>query len=116
MPCRTLLDLSLLCRLPRRTLLGPSRFVRSSQDKARVRNDGGRDRRFKRSGKPRFMRIKIKTAAQPERARRLLNEENAAREADANKPRNYPKRPTMGPALEDVQPRLPDLWGDSQFG
>ena len=93
---------------------GPARFMRGGGDRARVRNDGGRDRRFKRgSGKPRFMRIKIRTAAQLERARRLLKEENDAREADANKPRNYPKRPTMGPALDAVQPRLPMLWKDS---
>ena len=92
---------------------GPARFVRGGGDRARVRNDGGRDRRFNRAGKPKFMRIKIRTSAQLARARRLLDEENDARESDAAKPRNYPKRPTMGPALETVQPRLPKLWKDS---
>lgn len=71
------------------------------------------DRKNKYFSKNKFMRVKIRNAAQLARARRLLDEENAAREADAAKARNYPARPTMGPALEQVRPRLPKIWKDS---
>ncbi len=57
-----------------------------------------------------FHRVKLKTAAQANRATRLVNEENQRRQSQV---RRYPKRPFMGPALEVNRPRLPQLWANS---
>ena len=58
-----------------------------------------------------FARIKLLTVAQANRATRLIEEENERR--GASKPRRYPKRPFMKPALIANQPRLPKFWRDS---
>ena len=58
-----------------------------------------------------FARIKLLTQAQANRATRLIQEENERR--GASKPRRYPKRPFMQPALAAHQARLPKFWRDS---
>ncbi len=65
--------------------------------------------RAKQPGK--FARIKLLTVAQANRATRLIEEENERR--GASKPRRYPKRPFMKPALIANQARLPKFWRDS---
>lgn len=57
-----------------------------------------------------FHRVKLTTAAQANRATRLVNEENQRRQSQV---RRYPKRPFMGPALEINRPRLPRFWANS---
>lgn len=56
-----------------------------------------------------FRRGRIRTAAQAERANRLIAEENARRATVVR----YPKRPFMGPALEANRARLPKFWANS---
>lgn len=56
-----------------------------------------------------FVRIRLQTAAQANRATRLIEEENDRRNTIAN----YPKRPFMGPALDVNRPRLPKFWANS---
>lgn len=58
-----------------------------------------------------FARTKLLTIAQANRATRLVEEENERR--GVNKPRRYPKRPFMKPALTANQSRLPKFWRDS---
>ena len=58
-----------------------------------------------------FVRTLLQTAAQANRATRLVEEENERR--GASKPRRYPKRPFMKPALQANQSRLPKFWRDS---
>jgi hypothetical protein len=58
-----------------------------------------------------FARIRLRTAAQAARATRLIAEENERR--SDNKPRHYPKRPFMKPALEANRSRLPMFWANS---
>ena len=58
-----------------------------------------------------FARIKLLTAAQASRATRLIEEENARR--GQSKPRRYPKRPFMKPALDANRSRLPKFWHNS---
>ena len=55
-------------------------------------------------GKGKFQRIELRTAAQANRARRLIEEENLRR--GTAKPRRYPKRPFMKPALEVRRAKL----------
>ncbi len=62
-------------------------------------------------GNGRFVRIELRTAAQANRARRLIDEENQRRGAE--KPRRYPKRPFMKPALDTHRAQLPKFWRDS---
>ncbi len=62
-------------------------------------------------GPGKFARIELRTAAQANRARRLIEEENQRRGAE--KPRRYPKRPFMKPALETHRAQLPKFWRDS---
>lgn len=65
--------------------------------------------RVVRPGK--FARTLLLTAAQAHRATRLIEEENQRR--GASKPRRYPNRPFMKPALSANQARLPKFWRDS---
>ncbi|XZE55816.1 hypothetical protein SH139x_001843 [Planctomycetaceae bacterium SH139] len=58
-----------------------------------------------------FARIELRTAAQANRARRLIDEENQRRVA--TKPGRYPKRPFMKPALNTHRAQLPNFWRDS---
>ncbi|MFN3193906.1 MAG: hypothetical protein ACE361_25570 [Aureliella sp.] len=58
-----------------------------------------------------FARIRLQTAAQASRATRLIEEENQRR--SVAKPRRYPKRPFMRPALDANRSRLPKFWRDS---
>jgi phage gpG-like protein len=58
----------------------------------------------------RFHRTRLTTAAQANRATRLIEDENARRSAEVRK---YPKRPFMGPALAINRPRLPKFWANS---
>jgi hypothetical protein len=62
-------------------------------------------------GNGRFQRIELRTAAQANRARRLIEDENQRR--GATKPGRYPKRPFMKPALETHRAQLPNFWRDS---
>ena len=57
-----------------------------------------------------FARIKLKTAAQANRASLLIANENRTRAALTLR---YPKRPFMGPALEANRARLPQFWKNS---
>ena len=59
----------------------------------------------------RFARIRLMTAGQAARATRLIDEENQRR--GASRPRRYPKRPFMNPALDTNRSRLPKFWRDS---
>ena len=61
--------------------------------------------------KTKFARIELRTAAQANRATRLIAEENERR--SDNRPRHYPKRPFMKPALEANRSRLPRFWANS---
>lgn len=61
--------------------------------------------------KTKFARIQLRTGAQANRATRLIAEENERR--SDNKPRHYPKRPFMKPALEANRSRLPTFWANS---
>jgi len=61
--------------------------------------------------KARFARIQLQTAAQANRATRLIAEENERR--GDNNPRHYPKRPFMKPALDVNRSRLPMFWANS---
>jgi hypothetical protein len=68
--------------------------------------------RVKQQGiKTKFARIQLSTAAQANRATRLVAEENERR--GDNKPRHYPKRPFMKPAMVANQSRLPTVSRDS---
>lgn len=75
-------------------------------------------KRPKKTGfyRSKFVRVKLTSAAQVARAKTLLDEENAERTAEATQVRNYPKRPFMGPTLQEVAPRLPKQWKDSVRG
>ncbi|MCY2977254.1 MAG: hypothetical protein NTU79_01135 [Planctomycetota bacterium] len=81
-----------------------------------IRRSGAMQRdkrgRFARRGKT-FARVKLLTEAQANRATRIVNSENAMRIADSKKPRTYPKRPFMGPALDKLRDRLPKFWANS---
>ena len=79
---------------------------------AMQRNSAGRY--VRRSNK--FARVLLTTEAQARRATRIVEEENAMRIADSKRVRHYPKRPFMGPALENQRSRLPRLWADSVRG
>ena len=61
--------------------------------------------------KTRFVRAKLQTEAQANRATRLLTEEIERRAS--TRPRKYPKRPFMGPAFEKMKSRLPRFWANS---
>jgi len=61
--------------------------------------------------KTKFARIELRTAAQANRATGLIAEENERR--SDNRPRHYPKRPFMKPALEANRSRLPTFWANS---
>jgi len=61
--------------------------------------------------KTKFARIELLTAAQANRATRLIVEENERR--SDTKPRHYPKRPFMIPALDINRSRLPTFWANS---
>lgn len=68
--------------------------------------------RVKQQGiKKKFARIELRTVAQANRATRLVAEENERR--GDNKPRHYPKRPFMKPALDANRSRLPTFWANS---
>jgi len=68
-------------------------------------------RAIQHGSKTKFARIELRTAAQANRATRLIVEENERR--SDNKPRHYPKRPFMKPALEANRSRLPTFWANS---
>ncbi len=68
-------------------------------------------RAVQHGSKTKFARIELRTAAQANRATRLVEEENQLR--GDNKPRHYPKRPFMKPALEANRSRLPTFWANS---
>ena len=55
--------------------------------------------------------IRLMTVGQAARATRLIDEENQRR--GASRPRRYPKRPFMKPALDTNRSRLPSFWRDS---
>lgn len=59
-----------------------------------------------------FHRARLRTMSQAARATRLIEEENQRRMGGPG-PRRYPKRPFMGPALEQMRPRLPKFWRNS---
>ena len=65
--------------------------------------------RVKQPGK--FARARLQTAAQANRATRLIEQENQRR--GAIRPPRYPKRPFMRPALDANRSRLPKFWRDS---
>ena len=78
-----------------------------------LRGAGGRFvSRGARSQVAGFHRARLRTTAQAARATRLVKEENERR-MGPSRPRRYPKRPFMGPALELMRPRLPKFWRNS---
>ncbi|MBU6174654.1 MAG: hypothetical protein KGQ60_12670, partial [Planctomycetes bacterium] len=68
-------------------------------------------RAIQHGSKTKFARIELRTGAQANRATRLVEEENQRR--GDNKPRHYPKRPFMKPALDANRSRLPTFWANS---
>ena len=86
----------------KRRKLKPHRFKVGEYGPIRVKHQG-----IKTS----FARIRLQTSAQANRATRLITEENERR--SDNKPRHYPKRPFMKPALESNRSRLPTFWANS---
>ncbi len=83
----------------KRRKLKPHRFKVGEHGPIRVKHQG-----IKTS----FARIRLQTSAQANRATRLVEEENERR--GDNKPRHYPKRPFMKPALDTNRSRLPSFW------
>jgi len=57
--------------------------------------------------------VTLKTEAQVRRAAELAHSLPTAQSQPTGKPRNYPARPFMGPALMRAKARLPQLWADS---
>jgi hypothetical protein len=86
----------------KRRKLKPHRFRVGQHGPIRVKHQG-----IKTS----FARIPLRTAAQANRATRLVTEENERR--GDNKPLHYPKRPFMKPALDANRSRLPTFWANS---
>ena len=86
----------------KRRKLKPHRFKVGEHGPIRVKHQG-----IKTS----FARIRLQTSAQASRATRLVEEENERR--GDNKPRHYPNRPFMKPALETNRSRLPSFWANS---
>ncbi len=86
----------------KRRKLKPHRFKVGEYGPIRVKQKGFNTK---------FARIQLKTTAQANRATRLIIEENERR--GDNKPRHYPKRPFMKPALETNRSRLPAFWANS---
>jgi hypothetical protein len=86
----------------KRRKLKPHRFKVGEHGPIRVKQQGL---------KTRFARIQLQTAAQANRATRLVAEENERR--GDSKPRHYPKRPFMKPALDTNRSRLPMFWANS---
>lgn len=86
----------------KRRQLKPHRFKVGEYGPIRVKQQG-----LKTS----FARIRLETSAQASRATRLIEEENERR--SDNKPRHYPKRPFMKPALDANRDRLPQFWSNS---
>lgn len=86
----------------KRRKLKPHRFRVGEHGPIRVKHQGA---------KTKFARIQLRTAAQANRATRLVAEENERR--SDNKPRHYPKRPFMKPALDANRSRLPTFWAKS---
>jgi len=84
------------------SLIKPHRFKVGEHGPIRAKQHGS---------KTKFARIELRTAAQANRATRLIAEENERR--SDNKPRHYPKRPFMKPALEANRSRLPTFWANS---
>ena len=68
-------------------------------------------RAIQHGSKTKFARIELRTGTLANRATRLIAEENERR--SDNKPRHYPKRPFMKPALEANRSRLPTFWANS---
>ncbi len=87
---------------PKRRKLKPHRFKVGEHGPIRAIQHGS---------KTKFARIELRTGAQANRATRLIAEENERR--SDNKPRHYPKRPFMKPALEANRSRLPTFWANS---
>ncbi len=86
----------------KRRKLKPHRFKVGEFGPIRVKQHGP---------KTSFARIRLTTAAQANRATRLIEAENDRRRD--SKPRRYPKRPFMKPALEIHRSRLPAFWANS---
>lgn len=86
----------------KRRKLKPHRFRVGEFGPIRVKHQG-----IKTS----FARVQLQTKAQANRATRLIVEENERR--GESKPRHYPKRPFMKPALEANRSRLPTFWANS---
>ena len=86
----------------KRRKLKPHRFRVGEHGPIRIKQHGN---------KTKFARIELRTAAQANRATRLVAEENERR--SDNKPRHYPKRPFMKPALDANRSRLPMFWANS---
>lgn len=86
----------------KRRKLKPHRFKVGEYGPIRVKQHGL---------KATFARIRLQTSAQANRATRLIEEENKRR--GDNKPRVYPKRPFMKPALDANRARLPAFWANS---
>jgi phage gpG-like protein len=86
----------------KRRKLKPHRFRVGEHGPIRIKQQGN---------KTKFARIELRTAAQANRATRLVAEENERR--SDNKPRHYPKRPFMKPALDANRSRLPMFWANS---
>jgi hypothetical protein len=86
----------------KRRKLKPHRFRVGEHGPIRIKQHGN---------KTKFARIELRTAAQANRATRLIAEENERR--SDNKPRHYPKPPFMKPALDANWSRLPMFWGNS---
>ena len=86
----------------KRRKLKPHRFRVGEFGPIRVKHKGT---------KTSFARIRLRTAAQANRATRLIAEENERR--GGSKPRRYPKRPFMKPALDANRSRLPMFWANS---
>ncbi len=87
----------------KRRKLKPHQFKVGEYGPIRVKQPGA---------KTSFARIRLLTAAQANRATRLVAEENQRRSA-SDKPRRYPKRPFMKPALDANRSRLPLFWANS---
>ena len=86
----------------KRRKLKPHRFRVGEHGPIRIKHQGT---------KTKFARVELQAAAQANRATRLVAEENERR--SDNKPRHYPKRPFMKPALEANRSRLPTFWANS---
>lgn len=101
-------------RANRRRALQQTRFRIGQSGPIRRVGPMQRDRRgrFVRRSKN-VIYVKLRSAAQVQRAERFVARENEFRQREASKPKRYAPRPFMRPALAQNLSRIPKFWRNS---